>query len=907
MVTVNSGNRVRVDEESVLARFADWHTRLKGRPVAALGFEPSDATLFVADEVIIEGDDHELAEELKARYEAEVIPDAPLPPQPAGFNRERRIDLDAMPKATRLRFAAPPRIDGVAGLLERAVAEGAVNQAGRAGETGRDGQTSQDEITVTSEIGAAVAAVAAHYASEGRTIGLNLFGQALAMPLSTIREGPVPIAGSAPATWRDATTWQAFAGKTRIVDAWQLVDSIRQVRGDRFTTVGILDNGFWLDSRGVPVSPPLQVASDFGRGFVQVNLQNEARPAGGIGSGAWHGNAVASAAVGTVNNANGAAGSGGTVAIPIFFQTDFSILQILRCVQICAAWGVDVLNMSFGTWGGLPFYLAELWNKTFQFAFENGVVMVAAAGNDTLDLPDDRDIRPATRTPGVLTVGALDTADNAWSNAGMQTGSLNSGSNFGSSVWLWAPGTSIPVAPDPGQGNGNGRQRTGTSFAAPIVAGVAAMMRFANDRLSAEEIQRILIETGWQGNGGRVTKGLDAFAAVFAAINHTLPDTDEPNNTPASARSLIPTGAGGALAPTFSGFTARSTGNDPDYYKFRVKKFSNVTVSVDWYERLSALYVAVEAEDPEVRGPDEMAQTGSSGSGSIVLAGLLPPGNYRIRIGGTGATAYRLLVRLKLAPLPVDQFEANDSFATAARLLFESSKWEPFGLRTWSPGTYDATLHQDRGAPVITGGVGGPVMNDDYFRLVVPASGNVFRRAKVSVHNADERLDVALYDEAHTIIQRWAGVRSMAVYPPAGAICFLMVSGTAPTRYQISTSMSADPRAIPGPQQEELEILPKWWGDPPSLRLKDSVTHYLVEVNETRGDGEAIAFERPAEAVRLELLNPSGEVMREAEAVNGNLFIDTRGIERGDYVLRVSRAEDAASSLLQLQAVPPVR
>jgi hypothetical protein len=55
MVTENmdSGIRVRVDEESVLARFADWHTRVKGRPVAALGPETRDATLFVADEVII--------------------------------------------------------------------------------------------------------------------------------------------------------------------------------------------------------------------------------------------------------------------------------------------------------------------------------------------------------------------------------------------------------------------------------------------------------------------------------------------------------------------------------------------------------------------------------------------------------------------------------------------------------------------------------------------------------------------------------------------------------------------------------------------------------------------------------------------------------------------------------------
>jgi Subtilase family len=877
MATVNpySGNRVRVDEESVLARFADWHASIKGRPVAALGPETRDATLFVADEVIIDGDDHQLAKELQARYGAEIVPESPLPPPPSGLHRERCIELDAMPQAMRLRFAAPPHIDGVARLLEQAVADRSV---------------SQGDIIVTSELGAAVAAVAARHALEGRAIGLNLFGETLAMPLSTAQEGTVPGIGNNP------FNWQAFAGRTRMVDAWQLVDSIRQVRGNRSTIVGILDNGFWLDNRGVPMVAPGQAVSDFGGNFIQLNLQNENQPAGGMNPNgfAWHGNAVASAATATVNNSAGAAGSGGTVAFPLFFQTDISIDQILRCVRICAAWGIDVLNMSIGTWGQTELWFpTDVWNRTFQFAFDNGVVMIAAAGNNTLDLPDDRNIRPATRTPGVLTVGALDAADNA---AGF--------SNYGSSVWLWAPGTSIPVAPD--LASPAGSQVSGTSFASPIVAGVAAMMRFANQSLSAADIRRILIDTGWNG-AGHVSKGLDAFAAVFAAIHHALPDTDEPNNTVASARELVATGPGGALAAGFGGFTARSSSTDPDYWKFRVEKFSIVTVTVDWYQRLSTLFVEVEADDPEARGPDEMTKTGSPQSGSFVLTGLLPPGAYRIRVGGTGATAYRLLVTRKLTPLLVDIFETNDSFTQAAHLLFETKIWTPFGLRTWSPGTYDATLHQERGVPVITGGVGGLLMNDDYFRLEVPGSINVSRRPTVSVHNADERVDVTLYDGVHAVIQSWVGVRNMTAYPPGNTTCFLKVSCTTPTRYQISTRMSVDPRTIPRPLQEELEILPKWWGDPPPLRLKEIVTHYVVEVNENRGDGEAIAFEYPAEAVRLELLNLAGEVVREAEALNGNLFIDTRNIERGLYVLRVSRAEDATHSFVQLRAVPPLR
>ena len=462
---------IRVDQESVLARYAELHSRTTGRPVASVGPETQRAVLFVADEVLIDGDDEDLERELIERYDAERVDVAPLPARPALLAGNREIDPDAIPHTMRLRFSAPPKVEDRDAVLER---------------LGSEMRTEDEQLYVSSEFGASVAAVVARHALDGRSIGLNQFGVTTAMPLSTATEGPVPGAGANP------FAWPASGGRTRMVEAWQLVDSVREARGDRLITIGVLDRGFWLDNRGVPIVPPAQAASDFGARFIQLNLQDESRPAGGINpsGSAWHGNATASAAAAVVNNALGAAGSGGTVATPMFFQTDISIDQILRCVTICAAWGIDVLNMSIGTWG-----LSELdfptrsWDRTFQFAFDNDVVMVAAAGNASLDLPHaDDHVRPATRTPGVLTVGALDQAGNAASF-----------SNFGSSVWLWAPGTSIPVAPDPVSPQGS--LVSGTSFASPIVAGVAAMMRYVNAGLSAEEIRRTLIDTGWAGDG----------------------------------------------------------------------------------------------------------------------------------------------------------------------------------------------------------------------------------------------------------------------------------------------------------------------------------------------------------------------------------------------------------------------
>ncbi|MFI5735461.1 S8 family peptidase [Kribbella sp. NPDC051587] len=818
---------------------------------------------YVADEVIVDEEDRELIDELVGRYGAEVIDDRELPEPPDGI-RVREEGLRG-PVAVRARFREVPAVDGQDELLERAVGDTA------------------DEVFASSEMGAAVAALTARFALDGRPIGLNLFGEPLAMPLSTATESAIPGAGANP------FAYAAFSGRTRMVEAWQLMDSIRRMRSNPFVVLAVLDNGFWLDANGVPIVAPGQSGSDLGVGVMQLNLMAEGTPAGGMSpSNGWHGNSVASAGAGILNNAAGAAGSGGTVASPMLFRTDISVDQLMRCARMCAAWGLDVLNMSIGFWGQAEIWFpTTAWDRAFQFAADNDVVMIAAAGNSSLDLPDaDDHVRPATRTPGVLTIGALDASDNA---AGF--------SNYGSSVNLWAPGTAIPVAPDGAAPLGS--TKGGTSFAAPIVAGVAAMMRSANPSLSAHDIRRILVDTGWQGTG-RVTKGLDAFAALFAAIGATIPDNNEPNNTAATAAQLIPTGPGGALQPGLGPFTARSKAGDTDYWKFRVERFSTVTVTVDWYERLSTLGVLVEGEDPDVRGPDDLTRTATAGG--VVLTGLLPPGGYRIRITGGGVTAYSLRVAQRPATLPRDMFEKNDSFESAAVMLFETNKWSPFFTRTWGPGTYDATLHRDLlFSPYIGGGAKGSV-NVDYFRLDVP-DRKIFSRPAVAVFDSDQLIDVTLYDESRNVIESRSGLRHVTLYPPPKSTCYLRVKGGQVTRYRISTRMETDSRIIPGPW-EEVQVFPKWWGDPPPLRLTDPVTHYLYELGEDRGEGPALAFDNPGEDLRIELIDRTGEIVRQARTTDDRLLLDTEGLEPGPYMLQISRPDEAAIS--DLRIVPPL-
>jgi hypothetical protein len=781
-----------------------------------------------------------------------------------------------MPLPVRLRFPTPPRVSRATAQLEELMAR----------HVGIQG-----DVTVTSPAAAALASVVGRYAAEGRGIGLNVVGQTAQLRLATAQEGPGMVGGD------DPFQFAAFAGKTRIVQAWQLIESRRAMLSlSTPVWLAILDGGFWLDATGKPNVAAGQPSSDFGFGHLQINLENGSQAAGGTNpnkcgdsSCDWHGNAVASAAVAAVGNQAGAAGAGGTVALPAFFKTDLSLSQIFTCLNTCAAWGLDVLNMSFSIESWELFFPTSSWDKAFQWAADNGVVLVAAAGNDGEELPD-LNVRPATRTPGVITVGALDQNDQAADF-----------SNYGSSVTIWAPGVNVPVAPD--QDNPGGSFKSGTSIASPVVAGVAAMMRAVNDTLSTTAVRQILSDTGWAG-AGRVNKGLDAYAAVFEAMHRALPsEFGEPNNTAASAAPLQ-VGPSGVLMPGSGGIATRSTASDADWWKFTLQDFANVTVLVEWYHPLSSIGVELVADDPASRADDDVVQTPEPSHGKMTLRGLLAPGTYRVRIFGGGPTAYRLQVRVQAASLPKDAFEPNDTFETATPMLFEPRK-SPLvttaAAREWGPGIFDATLHTTRSFLA-----GLRVVNPDYYRFDAGET-SVFRIPTVTISQTDRPVTVTLYDEARRVIQTWANVRDATVLPPANTTCYLLVTGASATRYTIAFKLNVDKDAIPGPWQEELEIFPKWWGDPPALKLKEFEHHFFVNVGADRGDGDAIVFEQPAAPVTLQLLDLEGNVVRQSEQVGGRPTIDTRGVERGGYLLRVARDGGNRAGSLSLRLASPTR
>lgn len=164
--------------------------------------------------------------------------------------------------------------------------------------------------------------------------------------------------------------------------------------------------------------------------------------------------------------------------------------------------GADVVNLSLGR--RRPSELLSRVIKRVTCASESlpcraaggrGVVVVAAAGNSGSDI---REYPAADGEDGLLAVGASTPTD-----------ALADFSTFGSWVGVAAPGEAV-LSSVPGGGYGSW---SGTSMAAPLVAGEAALVRAAFPGLGAEEVERRVRDTAAE-IGGRVPLRIDAAAAL---------------------------------------------------------------------------------------------------------------------------------------------------------------------------------------------------------------------------------------------------------------------------------------------------------------------------------------------------------------------------------------------------------
>ena len=258
---------------------------------------------------------------------------------------------------------------------------------------------------------------------------------------------------------------QTFLPVIKALEAWDVF------QGDTNIIIGIIDNGFLQTHEDLQDNIALNRSEiesngidDDNNGFPDdyrgVNLAwpNDGTPAGNTyNSTDGHGTSVAGVASGTWNNQKGIAGVGGKSRFfPIKAgrqgtdRVEFGYEGILYGIMR----KFPVLNCS---WGSANTY-SEINQSIIDFAVEQNVLIVAGAGNDNNRAP----IYPASYR-GVMSVGETDVAD-----------VKSNGSSYCWSTDIMAPGFNVRTTDNE---NYSYTTMSGTSFAAPIISGAAALVK----------------------------------------------------------------------------------------------------------------------------------------------------------------------------------------------------------------------------------------------------------------------------------------------------------------------------------------------------------------------------------------------------------------------------------------------
>lgn len=199
---------------------------------------------------------------------------------------------------------------------------------------------------------------------------------------------------------------------------------------------------------------------------------------------------------------------------------------IADCIIWSADHGAKVINMSLGG----PSY-SDMLRQAIEYAYNKGVLVVAAAGNANTSTPS----YPAS-FPHVLAVGATDTNDNKASF-----------SNWGSWVHVSAPGVSI-YSTLPTYNNALKQTRygylSGTSMATPFVSGLGALL-FGGKDMTVDKVFQLITEksdkintTGVNWQYGRINTFKSLSSVVFTQVPTLVPVAIV---SPAITPSLTPT------------------------------------------------------------------------------------------------------------------------------------------------------------------------------------------------------------------------------------------------------------------------------------------------------------------------------------------------------------------------------
>ncbi|MBW3669289.1 MAG: S8 family serine peptidase [Actinobacteria bacterium] len=327
-----------------------------------------------------------------------------------------------------------------------------------------------------------------------------------------------------------------------------------------------------------------------------------------------HGTMVAGMAAATTNNGRGIAGaSWGAKIIPVRALDatgNGSDSDIAEGITWAVDNGATVVNLSLGGPDTSPALDAAV-----DYAADRNVVVVAASGNEGTNRP----FFPAAH-PRAFAVGASDAE-----------GGVVSFSNYGPWVDLVAPGRAIA-------GTGNDvtemyYKGAGTSFASPLVAAAATIVRTQNPSWTATQVVERLRATaadrgpagiddyyGW----GFLDIGAAVGATASPAIGPRGADDDEPNDVPARVTAIG------------DSHTARiGPEGDEDWYRIDVATPTSLTLTVtpesDTVADRYAMDPVIEVFEPDGRDAGRIDITGADQPETLTV-NASTAGAYLVRV-----------------------------------------------------------------------------------------------------------------------------------------------------------------------------------------------------------------------------------------------------------------------------------
>lgn len=207
----------------------------------------------------------------------------------------------------------------------------------------------------------------------------------------------------------------------------------------------------------------------------------------------FHGTHVAGVIAAERNNGkgmNGVANNVKIMALRTVPNGDEYDKDVALAIKYAVDNGAKIINASFGKYYSPH---SDKVQEALVYAAKNDVLFVSSAGNEGLDIdkkpsfPNDQKRDGSEIIDTYLSVGAI--------NSKYGSNLVASFSNYGKkNVDVFAPGYQI-YSPKP---NNEYDFIDGTSFAAPAVSGIAALIRSYYPKLTAAQVKQIIMDSGLQ-------------------------------------------------------------------------------------------------------------------------------------------------------------------------------------------------------------------------------------------------------------------------------------------------------------------------------------------------------------------------------------------------------------------------